>query len=236
MAENGDYSTPLDSFRESLASARSKTAEIAEQSFRKTQEALKESNPFLAEKLEKTAATVTKVNSDFEELGFWTNYKNYNIELFRPFKRADPAKPLMVEIQETLTLKPENPKMAFVMWNVLCFWLGVLDVLVLGLFQASLFLWVLTVAAVDFFAGYAFAYFFYFVFVCSEKKSWMKVGFAAIAIYVATVLYLAYASVMTVDILGVVLNVAKAIANGIVGYHAYLLFTAAPAEASKEML
>ena len=36
--------------------------------------------------------------------------------------RADASKPLLAEIQSTLTLKPENPTMAFVMWNVLCFW------------------------------------------------------------------------------------------------------------------
>ena len=73
-------------------------------------------------------------------------------------------------------------------------------------------------------AGYCFAYYFYFVFVCTENKKWKLTGFLALVFYVLIVIYLAYAAATTLNIPELILNVLKAIFNTIVGYHAYLLY------------
>jgi len=83
-------------------------------------------------------------------------------------------------------------------------------------------------------AGYCFAYFFYFVFICSGNKQWMLVGFIFIAIYVCITIYLSYMNIVAFNILELLLNVLKTIFNTIVGYHAYILFQATPSGA--EML
>jgi len=191
-------------------------------------EGIKTANPYLGEKIEQTETIVKTTVSEFESKGFCSNYKDFNIELFRPFKRADNDLPVMSQIVGTLSLKPENPKMAFVMWNVLCFWLGVIDFVVLFLISDSLVAAALVVAAADGFAGYCFAYLFYFVFICSGKKQWMLVGFVFIALYVCITLYLCYANAVTLDILELLLNVLKTASNTIIGYHAYVLFKDTP--------
>lgn len=221
------------SFRETIDSARDQVLTTARKSFDGVKESVKTANPYLGEKLEQTEGAVTKLTTEFEEKGFCTNYKNFNIELFRPFMRADAAKPLLAEIQSTLTLKPENPTMAFVMWNVLCFWLGVFDFMFLFLVSSGVVAGELVIAAADGFTGYCFAYYFYFVFVCTENKKWKLTGFVALVFYVLIVIYLAYAAATTLNIPELVLNVLKAIFNTIVGYHAYLLYKGAP---SAEML
>lgn len=219
---------PLTSFRETIDSARDKVLTSARQSFDGVKESVKSANPYIGEKIEASEKAVTQLTSEFEEKGFCTNYKNFNIELFRPFMRADAAKPLLSEIKSTLTLKPENPTMAFVMWNVLCFWLGVIDFLILFLSSSGVVAGALTVAAADGFTGYCFAYYFYFVFVCTENKKWKLTGFLALAFYVLIVIYLAVAAFTELNIVELILNILKAVFNTIVGYHAYRLYKDTP--------
>jgi len=217
--------------------------ESVSQSFNNMKESLKQANPSWHEKLEQTSATITKTTSEFEQLGFCTNYKNFNVELFRPFKRADKDKPLIEEIKSTLTLKPEDLKLAFVVWNVLCFWLGVVDFIVLFLVATDVVAGALTIAAMDGFAGYCVAYFVYFIFVCSVKKKWMLLGVIFLVSYVCWLIYHAYNSVTSIDVIEVLIDVPKIAFNSILTYHAFMLYKetkeeeSAPKEsAPKDML
>ena len=72
-------------------------------------------------------------------------------------------------------------------------------------------------------AGYCFAYFFYFIFICSGNKKWMLYGFAALVTYVLMTSTSA-AAAMILNIPEVVLNVLKATINSVVGLHAYTLW------------
>jgi len=231
MADNG--ATPLDSFRAQLDSARDKIGETTRKSFDGMKDSLK-ANPALAQGLEKTETAVKTTVSEFEEKGFCTNYKKFNEELLRPFSRMDGSKSMVAEVMGTITLKPENPKTSFVLWNVLCFWLGVVDFVLMFLFSNTVVAGALTVAAADGFAGYCFAYFFYFIFICTDKKKWMLIGFSAIAVYVLTVLILAYYALTSFNVAELVLNLLKVVANAIMGYSAYLLYK--EASDPKEML
>ncbi|KAL1500248.1 hypothetical protein AB1Y20_012916 [Prymnesium parvum] len=229
---------PLESFRASVDSAREKIATSTAKSIGGCKESLKTHNPKLALKLEETENAVKKVSSEFDELGFWTNYKNYNVELFRPFKRADASKPLLSEIKGSLSLKPENPKMAFVLWNVLAFWLGVIGAVLMFLVSDALVLASLAYAASRMFVGYCFAYLFYFIFICTDKKKWMLFGFVAILLYVLLTVYGAYNSAAHITegdaVLELVLNILYSAFNIIVCYHAYHLYKGVPSQA--EML
>jgi len=217
----------LNSFRESFDTARDKIMTETSKGMVAAKKTLEEKNPYLHKKVEETETKVMEITSDFEKQGFCKNYKDYNIELFRPFKRADASKALLEEIKSTLTFKPENPKMAFVMWNVLCFWLGVADFIIVFLTATTLVSGALVVAAADGFAGYCCAYFFYFVFICTANPNYMMLGFIALALYVVTVMYLAYTCAVTGNFLEVVLNILKAIFNFVVSYHGFLLWKAA---------
>jgi len=224
--------TTCTSFRDTLDSARKSVADGVEAGYGNMKESLKTANPYLGEKLETTEGKIKETAADFEKKGFCEKYKEFNVELFRPFKNK---KSIMGDIMSTLTLKPEDPKAAFKLWNALCFWLGVVDFVILFLISTSLVASALVVAACDGFLGYCFAYFFYFIFVCGEKKFYMLFGFVLIALYVCITIYLSYYNALvSLNILELVLNVLKTLFNTIIGYHAFLLFKAA--DGDKEML
>jgi len=60
---------------------------------------------------------------EWEEQGYSEGFAMFKAELLRPLKRTTTS------CTDTLSLRPKNPKMAFILWNVICFWVGIVDVL-----------------------------------------------------------------------------------------------------------
>jgi len=222
MAEDGE--TPIATFRKSIDGMGDKVRETAAKSFEGTKLWIKEKNPALGEKIDEAEQVVLTYRGEFEKKGFCENYKDYNKLLL-----STPMSMTMERMKASLSMKPEDPKTAFITWNVMCFWLGVVDLILVGLLTVGLVLGALGMAALDCFLGYVVAYFFYFVFICSENKKLMQFGFIALAAYVVITLYLAYTSFMGLQFLEVGLNVFKAVFNSIVSFHAFQLYRATPA-------
>ena len=140
------------------------------------------------------AETLTKAEEvavDFEEQGFSAGFVAFNSELLRPFKRmkrdyCTHPSGIVLDVCDTLSLRPSSPKMAFIFWNVMCFWVGAIDVVLVLLLEHGVSWLSVVVACVDGLLGYLFAYTFYFLFIltCKRTKFWMRVGLVVIAAYV----------------------------------------------------
>jgi len=208
-----DGSAPL-SFRETMDSARDKvvtTLDSARTSFKE------KAPPFLVTKVEE----LEEVGKDYQDKGFYSNWKDFNKEVLSLFKEGSWKDQLM----STLTLKPEDPKAAFIFWIVACFWLGVVDFVMYFLLSNTLVLTGLILALADGFTGYCFAYFFFFTFVCTEKKKYKLLGFVMLAVYTLTVLYFTYAKLVPgMHIEEALVNLLKALFNSIASFHAFKLY------------
>ena len=100
---------------------------------------------------------------EWERDGYTSGFRSFNSELIRPLKRmprdyaANPAG-LCLDVCSTLSLRPSAPKVSFIFWNVCCFWVGAIDVVLVLAFEHG-FSWVSsTVAIFDGLLGYLFAY------------------------------------------------------------------------------
>ena len=188
--------------------------------------------------------------SEFEKRGFRSTFGEFNVELLRPFKRFDggsdsdgipqtwrgalrcctsTCQNLCGNILTSLPnpFVPSNEasrKAKFVLWNVLCFWIGVVDLVVIFALKSELHSgWAWVIALFDGFLGYLFAYTFYFIFVLYGKQRWMLGGLAIVAAYVLGTAYLTYEGTngpgTHIEMTEGVLNGCKALANMIVLYH-----------------
>ena len=122
------------------------------------------------------------------------------------------------------------------MWNVVCFWLGFLELILLYLLKTEFGVWSVSIAIVDGFLGYIFAYLFYFVFVATANRRWQFWGFMTILAYASGTAYLTFEA-LTLSTSHVVLieglvNGCKALANFCVGYHALQIFSMLPSTRS----
>jgi len=192
------------------------------------------------------ATSVTEVTSEFEEQGFCRNFGEFNSELVRPFKRlgedkadaADSVAGLLGRNCRSVLATLPNPfrpasakkrRVAFVLWNVLTMWLGVLDLVVIVLLKSELSsLWAWLIAFVDGVLGYLFAYLFYFIFISYGKQKWMLRGLVFILAYVAGTAWLTYQGVVGpgnhVQRVEAVLNSLKAFANLVVVWHGLQIY------------
>jgi len=216
--------SPMNTFRKSVDGMGEKVRDTASKSFDSTKLWIKEKSPGLGETIENIEKEVlTTYREDVEKKGFYENYKDYNKLLF-----SVPMSTTKEALIASLTGKPQSVKDAFILWNVLCFWLGVVDLLLVGMLTVGLVFGAFSIAALDCFAGYVMAYFFYFVFICAENKKLMTFGSVCLAVYVLLTLYLGYTSFMTLNILEVVLNAFKAAFNSVVAFYAIQLYRATP--------
>ena len=139
---------------------------------------------------------ISDVKSEFEENGFYSDFGEFNIELFRPFKRMEAEAPpklsvmsacgVCLKLMAPVLMTCPNPfkpssessrKIAFVIWNVVCFWLGVFDLLLIFLLKSEKSsVWAWLIAIVDGALGYLFAYTFYFLFISYAKPEYMRIG------------------------------------------------------------
>ena len=96
------------------------------------------------------------VAGDFEDQGYSSQFAIFNTELIRPFKRSGEGR-VCSDFLNTLSLMPRNPKMAFIIWNVICFWVGIADVILVLLLEHGLSTFTALLGAVDGALGYIFA-------------------------------------------------------------------------------
>jgi len=115
---------------------------------------------------------------------------------------------------------------SFVLWNVLCFWLGVIELMLFFLLKTEFGLWGWLIVIVDGLLGYLFAYTFYFIFVSYAKREWMGRGLGALLVYVAATAYLTYEGLTDpththIDRAEGIANGLKAFANAVAAFHAW---------------
>ena len=205
----------------------------------------------LEERVESAWDALDEVASEFSKQGFCRTFGEFNAELLRPFKRMsnddEPRRgmlpgPVMLMRAACLPVlatlpnpcKPTSPssrKFAFVLWNVLCFWLGVLDLVIIFLLRSELSsMWAWMIALVDGLLGYLFAYTFYFVFIAYGKRKWMGLGLLLLVSYVFGTGYLTYEGLNGpgdhIEVIEGVVEGLKATANTVVFYHGLQIYCA----------
>ena len=185
---------------------------------------------------------ISDVKSEFEENGFYSDFGEFNIELFRPFKRMEAEAPpklsvmsacgVCLKLMAPLLMTCPNPfkpssessrKIAFVIWNVVCFWLGVFDLLLIFLLKSEKSsVWAWLIAIVDGALGYLFAYTFYFLFISYAKPEYMRIGLYIMGLYVLGTAYLTYEGLAGpgghIDKSEGIVNGCKAVANAVEMY------------------
>lgn len=202
----------------------------------------------------RVSLTIGEIHSEFAAEGWGNCFMKFNSELLRPFTREDTdasAKsmsescgtacqqclPAMVATICSTLPNPCRPtsdksrKMQFVVWNVLCFWLGVLDLVVMFALRGdhALGVWGWSIALIDGVLGYLFAYTFYFIFISYGNKAWMGRCLWIIFFYAAGTAYLTYEGLEgpgthIVKTEGAI-NGLKAVANLIVFFHGLQMWT-----------
>lgn len=188
--------------------------------------------------LNAVSSCVAETAAELDQLGFRSTLIGYHRELILPFSRLGDedagASPLQVlragccaPLLNTLPCanigRPSSDrvrKASFVLWNVACFWLGVIDLVLIAVLkekhiEASF--WTSCIALVDGLAGYFFACLFYFLFVSSVNTRFQGWGLWILLLYAGGTAYLTYEALEHpedhVEIAEGVLNALKCVAN-----------------------
>lgn len=204
--------------------------------------------PWLVGAVRSLATSVQATAAEWEALGYTSGFRDFQSELMRPFKASTytPGPNTRTTCLDTLSFCPRHPRQAFILWNVLCFWVGVLDLLLVLLLEHGLTVYTALLGLVDGLLGFLFAYTFYFLFVTTgpRAKLWMLRGLLIILSYVlATGLltYLAFSRIALIKqatgetyrevMMEIGLEGAKCASNVLVLYHALLIYCAQPSDA-----
>lgn len=111
-----------------------------------------------------------------------------------------------------------------------CFWLGVLDLVLMYALKESMGVWVVSIAIVDGLLGYFFAYLFYFLFAMHDDVIWMCRGLIVIFLYVCGTAFLTFEALSDpdshVEFSEGLVNGLKAFANLIVFFHGVSIMNA----------
>jgi len=201
---------------------------------------ISEKSPFAASAFVKAEA----IAGQFGENGYCEQFATFNYELLRPFnslRESDDS--LLTNVAKAFSLRPKAPKVAFVFWNVVCFWIGIIDLILVLLLEHGLTVVSTVVGLVDGVLGYLFAYTFYFLFISTgpNMMSWMGLGLVLITLYVLGTGYLtvrAWNSLEMIEeitgesywevLLEIFLEGAKCAANLMLLYDALMLYCAQP--------
>lgn len=170
---------------------------------------VREASPWAGERLDEAAAAAVEM----ERKGFSKHVKEFNASLLRPLQ--DGTSEVLAVARATATCAPgQDARKAFALWNVLCFWLGVVILLLDFVLPMGMPL----IELVGVIGGYAAAYTLHFIFVRVPQKAWMRAALLVLALYVS---YNVFAGVG-----GLVLVVPGAIAFARAGANAVLLWYA----------
>lgn len=169
----------------------------------------------------------------------------YNDELIHPFKFMPPedgdmrgylevsfacCAPLCTTLQPFRPTSAASRKTTFVMWNVTCFWLGFLDLILMFWLRTEPGVWSISIAILDGLLGYFFAYFFFFTFISTSNVVWMCRGLVVIGLYVIGTAFLTYEAFAApeshVVVIEGLVNGLKALANCVVFFHAVRIMNA----------
>ena len=205
------------------------------------------------------AAWLRNTAAEFHSEGYSEHFGIFNVELLRPLKAprrastAPDAAPTQGATCDTVldmfSLRPRAPKMAFIFWNVVCFWVGILDVVLVLVLEHGLSTFAILMGVFDGVLGYAFAYTFYFLFITTgiRTKLWMARGLGVILCYVLGTGFLTYSAWQRIEfieeqtgetlnevLLEIFLESAKCLANLFVLFHGVLLYAAQPNDANPD--
>ena len=111
-----------------------------------------------------------------------------------------------------------------------CFWLGVLDLVLMYALKERLGVWVVSIAIIDGLLGYFFAYLFYFLFAMHDDVIWMCRGLIVIFLYVCGTAFLTFEALSDprshVEFSEGLVNGLKAFANLVVFCHGVSIMNA----------
>ena len=192
-----------------LEHARQKAGELGGTVYR----SISERSPWLASRIDDAVLSL----SEMERRGWTKHFGEYNETLLRPLKQG--VSQVVSSATSSATCTPTNdPASAFVLWNVLCFWLA-MALLLLDL----LLPWGSSVAEL-LGGGFAYlaAYTLHFVFIRVPHKPSMLAALVLLGLYVSLNLFSGVVGLVV--LLPAMMSFARAGANGILLFHAYQLF------------
>lgn len=170
-------------------------------------------NPWMGARLDDAAGAA----SDLDRKGYGRHFKEFNQSLLRPLKEG--TSEVMHVIKATATCSPgQNVTAAFTLWNVLCFWLNVLLLLIDLLLPFGSALTELIGAAL----GYLTAYTFHFVFLRVPSKRYMLACLVILCLYVAFNLMATFAGLLLV--VPAAISFARSAANAVLLFYAFQLY------------
>jgi len=172
-----------------------------------------EKSPWVGAKLDEAAAAVQQL----EAQGWSSHFSEFNAALIKPF-RVGTSEVVEVVRATARCAAGQDAVVAFSLWNVLCFWLGVV-VLVVNLLLpgGSDFAEAIGVAF-----SYLIAYTLYFVFVRAPQPAWM---FASVVFLVLSVSFHVFAGVGGLVLLvPAAMEFAKAAAHAVLLWYAFELY------------
>ena len=192
-----------------LEHARQKAGELGGTLYR----SISERSPWLASRIDDAVHSI----SEMEARGWTKHFAEFNEALLRPLKQG--VSQVAASATSSATCTPtQDPAAAFVLWNVLCFWLGML-LLLLDL----LLPWGSSVA--ELLGGglaYLAAYTLHFVFIRVPHKRSMLAALILLGLYVCLNLFSGVAGLVV--LLPAAMAFARAGAFGILLFHAYQLY------------
>ena len=172
-----------------------------------------EKSPWMGARLDDAVAAA----SDLERKGYANHVRAFNQSLLRPLK--DGTSEVVHVIKSTATCAPgQDAKAAFTLWNVLCFWLNVLLLIVDLLLPFGSALTELIGTAL----GYFTAYTLHFVFLRAPSKRYMLLCLAVLSLYVAFNLMAGFGGLLLV-VPGAI-SFCRAAANAVLLFYAFQLY------------
>lgn len=159
------------------------------------------------------AETKAKAEAAFasaNELGFFSHFSEYNLELINPAQKLMADQSLMsaptikekglymfekakAEVMGHVTFDPPTPKESFQLYNVLGFWLGVLESVFFALFGHGLISLAWNGAV-----GYAIAYTLYWTMTCCNIQKIQFYAMVFIALYIGFNVYMGISTLIYV--------------------------------------
>jgi len=151
---------------------------------------------------EEAKAKAEAVYAQAKELGFFSHFSEYNIELITPGMKLMQDETLIAqgtlqekglymiekvkaEVMGHITFDPPTPLESFRLYNVLGFWLGVFESLIFALFGHGLLSLAWNGAV-----GYGIAYSLYWAMTCTNVQKFQFYSMIFIALYIGFNIYM----------------------------------------------